>query len=320
MIDAPMSLPSDQDAIAAEPPPLRSVHTSNFPALLEQLGASLLVTTYQAGKLVVIRSDGDHINTHFRNFQSPMGLAVAGDRLAIGTTLEIWEFHNVPAVAAKREPVGKVDACFLPRGSHTTGNVQIHEMAWGGGDELWFVNTRFSCLCTRAPVHSFVPRWKPPFITKLAPDDRCHLNGMALVDGAPRFVTRTETPTSRTAGGPTRRTAACCSTCRPVKRSPLAYRCRTRRAGMRGGSGCWNRATARLDILIRARTVTSAWPSFPASRADWISSARSRSWDSPRCANRRFSAGFRSPTACPSAVAASGSSTRATAVRSHSQI
>ena len=103
MIDAPMSLPSDQDAIAAEPPPLRSVHTSNFPALLEQLGASLLVTTYQAGKLVVIRSDGDHINTHFRNFQSPMGLAVAGDRLAIGTTP--WKSGNSTTSRRSRRSV-----------------------------------------------------------------------------------------------------------------------------------------------------------------------------------------------------------------------
>src|SRR4051812_3620675 len=63
-------------------PPLRSVHTTNFPALLDQLGISLLVTTYQAGKLVVLRADQDHVNTHFRNFSKPMGLAVAGDRLA----------------------------------------------------------------------------------------------------------------------------------------------------------------------------------------------------------------------------------------------
>src|SRR5262245_35057234 len=68
-----------------EPPPLRSVHTSNFPAILQELGISLLVSTYQAGKLVVLRADGDKLNTHFRGFNKPMGLAVAGDRLAIGT-------------------------------------------------------------------------------------------------------------------------------------------------------------------------------------------------------------------------------------------
>jgi hypothetical protein len=197
-----------------EEPPLRSVHTSNFPAILQELGVSVLVTTYQAGKLVMLRPDGDRLNTHFRDFNKPMGLAVDGDRLAIGTSVEIWEYHNAPAVARRLEPAGS-QACFLPRSSVCTGDIQIHEMAWGqpeavlarrasegqsiprwrvglteGGDpELWFVNTRFSCLCTRSNIHSFVPRWRPPFISALAPEDRCHLNGLCMVDGRPAFVT-----------------------------------------------------------------------------------------------------------------------------------
>src|SRR5258708_6651733 len=124
-------------------PPLRSVHSTTFPALLEALGISLVVSTYQAGKLVLLRSEGGVVNTHFRTFQTPMGVACDGERLAIGTALEIWEFHNVPAVARRLEPAGRHDACFLPRTSHVTGNVQMHEMAWVG-EELWVVNTRFS--------------------------------------------------------------------------------------------------------------------------------------------------------------------------------
>src|SRR5262245_62780335 len=89
------------------PSPLRSVHTTNFPAILDQLGSSLAVTTYQAGKLVLVRSDGGVINTHFRAFNKPMGLAVAPGRLAIGTAVDVWEFRNVPAVAAKLDSPGK---------------------------------------------------------------------------------------------------------------------------------------------------------------------------------------------------------------------
>jgi uncharacterized protein (TIGR03032 family) len=169
--------------------PLRAVHTANFPALLRQFGASLLVTTYQAGKLMIVREEGDHLNAHFRVFQAPMGLALSGDRLAIGTAIQVWEFVNDPVVAARLEPPGRHDACYLPRSSHVTGNILIHEMAWGAGDELWAVNTRFSCLCTLDRSASFTPRWRPPFVTVLEPSDRCHLNGVGMIDGRPRYVT-----------------------------------------------------------------------------------------------------------------------------------
>src|SRR3954462_14158014 len=90
-------------------PPLRSAHTSNFGPLLEELGISLLVSTYQAGKLVVLRSDKGVITTHFRGFNVPMGVACQGERLAVGTSTEVWEFHNVPAVARKPGPEGQHD-------------------------------------------------------------------------------------------------------------------------------------------------------------------------------------------------------------------
>ncbi len=186
--------------------PLGSTHTSTFPELLAHFGASVLVTTYQAGRLVALRADEGVLNTHFRLFPKPMGLAVARNRIAIGTELEIREFHNVPAVCGRLEPAGKHDACFLPRMTHSTGDIDIHEMAWGEepgvrnqgsgvrdhgstGSELWFVNTRFSCLCTRSPEYSFQTRWRPKFVTQLTPEDRCHLNGLAMVDGRPKYVT-----------------------------------------------------------------------------------------------------------------------------------
>ncbi|MDX2039412.1 MAG: TIGR03032 family protein [Isosphaeraceae bacterium] len=174
---------------ATDTPALRAVHTTNFPEILRRLGASLLVTTYQAGKLVIVRDEGGRLNTHFRVFQAPMGMALDGDRLAIGTRIQVWDYVNVPAVTAKLDPGKPHDGCFLPRSSHITGNIQIHEMAWGLGGELWVVNTRFSCLCTLDRSSSFTPRWRPPFVSALEPTDRCHLNGLAMVDGRPRYVT-----------------------------------------------------------------------------------------------------------------------------------
>lgn len=182
-------LPTAPDAAdGPAEPPLRSVHTTSFPQILDELGASLLVTTYQAGKLVMLRADAGVLNTHFRGFNKPMGLAVKPARLALGTATDIVEFHDVPAVSARLDPPGKHDACFMPRRTNTTGDVQIHEMAWIG-DEVWFANTTFSCLATRSDEYSFHPRWRPSFVSAYAPEDRCHLNGLCVVDGRVRYVT-----------------------------------------------------------------------------------------------------------------------------------
>jgi uncharacterized protein (TIGR03032 family) len=169
-------------------PAFRSVSTGTFSALLDRLGCSLLVSTYQTGRVVVVRADGGALNTHFRAFPSPMGIAVGRRGLAIGTQRAVWEYRNQPEVGRRLEPAGKHDACFVPRAAHVTGDIRVHELAFAG-DELWVVNTRFSCLCVLDREHSFVPRWRPPFVTALAPDDRCHLNGLAVVDGEPRYAT-----------------------------------------------------------------------------------------------------------------------------------
>lgn len=170
-------------------PGLRSVFTSNLPDILRQLNISLVVSTYQAGKVILVRNDRGTINTHFRSFQKPMGIAVNGQRLTIGGAKAVWYLRNMPAVAQKLEPPGQHDACYLPRSIHITGDIDIHEMAWSADNKLWLVNTRFCCLCTLDPDHSFDPRWRPHFVTALAPEDRCHLNGMGMVNGQPKYVT-----------------------------------------------------------------------------------------------------------------------------------
>jgi uncharacterized protein (TIGR03032 family) len=185
------ALPSGASSAPPAPPAPVAFHytqTDSFVALLHQLGASLLVSTYQANKLLAVRASGNGLSTLVRTFDKPMGLAVDGRRLAIGTRKEVWFLRNAPDIAPRVEPVGRHDACFLPRSSHVTGDIGIHEIAWVG-DELWIVSTRFSCLATLNPDYSFVPRWRPPFITTLAAEDRCHLNGLALADGQPKYVT-----------------------------------------------------------------------------------------------------------------------------------
>lgn len=189
MADTPPPAPADAappaDAGASD---LRSVHTTSLPELLRRLGISLAVTTYQAGKFIFVREDEGKANTHFRGSRQPMGLARLGNRLALGTATSVREYVDQPALAPKVPPENRHDACYVLRSLHVTGDIAVHELAFAG-DELWVVNTRFSCLCTLEQDASFTPRWRPPFITGLSLEDRCHLNGLAMRDGKPRYVT-----------------------------------------------------------------------------------------------------------------------------------
>src|SRR5260221_972745 len=181
---------SDGDsANAPEPAPYGSVFTTNLPQILRELRSTLIVTTYQTGKLILVRHDGTALNTHFIDFRKPMGVAADGDRLVVGTETGLREFKNVPNVAARLTPPGRNDAVYVFRNHHVTGDIDIHEMAFGERGEIWYVNTRFSCLCTLDHEHSFVPRWRPRFISGLSPEDRCHLNGLAMANGKPRWLT-----------------------------------------------------------------------------------------------------------------------------------
>lgn len=134
--------------------------------------------------------DGTQITLLLRQFQKPMGIAVRGQQLAIATQHEVWLFANAPNLAPTylEDQPGRYDALYLPRALHFTGDLNIHDIAYGN-DGLWAVNTRFSCLSSLSSEFSFIPRWRPPFISDDVPEDRCHLNGLALVDGQPRYVT-----------------------------------------------------------------------------------------------------------------------------------
>jgi uncharacterized protein (TIGR03032 family) len=188
---APSATVPETVLAGAEPTPevlFRSASTASFRELLAGLGASLAVTTYQAGRLILLRESGGSVNSHFRALDTPMGIAYDGRRLAVGTRTEVVVFQNQPALAARCDPPGSHDGCFVARTRHMTGDLRVHDLAWAD-DGLWLVNTRFSCLATLDDEHSFVPRWRPSFVSALAAEDRCHLNGLAVVDGRPRYVT-----------------------------------------------------------------------------------------------------------------------------------
>jgi uncharacterized protein (TIGR03032 family) len=194
--EAPSSTPAE-DAAAAEKKDgdkekevikLQYHYTTNLPALLDQLNISIASTTYQARRVMTFASDGKVLNGLARVFERVTGLAFKGRQMALCAKNQIWLLHGQTEL---RDPKGDklpYDICYVPRFSWVTGDIAAHDCAWVG-DELLVVNTRFSCISAMHSDWSFVPRWKPKFISAIVAEDRCHLNGMAVDDKGPRYCT-----------------------------------------------------------------------------------------------------------------------------------
>lgn len=179
----------------------------HFLGWLHEAGISLAFTTYQTNRLFLIglKADG-RLSAFERHFEHPMGLWAVADRLLMSTRWQIWELHDA---LPPGEMHGGYDRVYVPRRAHTTGHLDTHDVVVDADRRIVFVNTLYSCLAEVSDRYSFKPIWKPPFISKLAPEDRCHLNGLALAEGRPAYVT-TVSRSDAVAGWRDRRHAGGC--------------------------------------------------------------------------------------------------------------
>lgn len=168
----------------AKAPPLSLNASRGFAAWLRLAKLSLVFTTYQAGKIFFVGvKEGDRLSVFERSFPRPMGIGVHGGQLWLSALSQLWKFENfLPA----GQVVDGFDALFVPVLGYTTGDIDIHDIH---GKRPLFVATLFNCLATVDGENSFRPVWKPPFIDRLAAEDRCHLNGLAMEGDRPAYVT-----------------------------------------------------------------------------------------------------------------------------------
>lgn len=149
---------------------------------------SFAFTSYQSGRLVLVGAmPNGTVSIHQQQYDRVMGLCWARRQLFVATRLHVLRLVDVAGSA--QLPPSAFDVALMPRVSHATGNIDVHEMAVDASDRLIMVNTLYSCLCILDERHSFRPIWKPSFISQLAPEDRCHLNGLGMLDGRPKYVT-----------------------------------------------------------------------------------------------------------------------------------
>ena len=158
-----------------------------FTNWLADQNASLAFTTYQVGKVFLLGLREDRkISLYERTFNRCMGLFADQNSMYLSSLYQLWQFHNVLAPGQKRDGF---DRLYVPQVSYITGDLDIHDIAIDKQGRIIFVNTLFCCLATVSHTHSFAPVWKPKHISKLAAEDRCHLNGMAMENGSPKYVT-----------------------------------------------------------------------------------------------------------------------------------
>lgn len=175
------------DASKTREPAVHYVHTSNVPALFTEQNISLIVSTYQAQRIMTLAPNGAKLSMLMRVLPRPTGMAVSPQKLAVCSRNQVWTFGRVNNLRNEDGDLLPYDLCYTPRSSHVTGDIAGHEMAWID-DKLLVLNTRFSCLCELEPGSSFKPIWQPSFITELKAEDRCHLNGMAVDSSGLRYL------------------------------------------------------------------------------------------------------------------------------------
>lgn len=166
--------------------------SEGFAAWLGETGCSLAVTTYRANKVLLIGAKPNHrVSVFERTFDRPMAVAAGPDRLYLACRHQVWRLEGVPL---DDDPI--FDRCYIPRLSYLPGQLDVHDLAaappadaGGDLDTILVVATRLSAVVRLDPAAGWRLVWKPAFVSALVPEDRCHLNGLALVDGRPRYAT-----------------------------------------------------------------------------------------------------------------------------------
>lgn len=166
----------------------RIAASPGFAGWLAEADVSVAFSTYQRGRLFFLgrRVDGA-LWAHERRLDRCQGLWSDGRSLWVSSSYQLWHFHD--ALAPGATGPGGADRAFHPRAAHFTGRLDVHDIGVDAGGRPIFVNTAYGCLAALSDTASFRPVWQPPFLSALVAEDRCHLNGMAMLDGEPRYVT-----------------------------------------------------------------------------------------------------------------------------------
>jgi len=170
--------------------PYSARYNPEFPIVLEALGGTIMLTTYQTGKVILLSQKEGNVTQLVRDFSRPMGVSFQDDYMAMALSTNITIFKNSKTLAKtypKKENI--YDNLYYPTATNITSYIDTHDITFSN-QGLIAVNTAYSCLVRVDGKSSFEPIWFPPFIKEFASGDSCHLNGVCTdEDNNIRYVT-----------------------------------------------------------------------------------------------------------------------------------
>jgi uncharacterized protein (TIGR03032 family) len=236
-----------------------------FAAWMAEQSLSLAFTTYQGGKLFFLglKPDGG-LEVYNRSFPRCMGLAVDAGGLWLSSLYQLWRFENFLDPGQRYQGYDRI---YVPQLAYTTGDIDVHDIALDAADRPVFVNTLFSCLATMSAIHSFEPLWQPSFISRLAAEDRCHLNGLAMEQGRARYVTAVSRSDVADGWRDRRRDGGLVIDVSDQRIVAEGLSMPHYRACTKAGSGCSTPAKANSAVWTRRAGASSPCASAPATHA-----------------------------------------------------
>lgn len=174
---------------AAEPKTTTFSQSDGLVRHLAAHNAALMFSSYQSGLLYMLGRTADGgAHLHQSAIAKPMGIWVESDNaFALSAGYQVMRFKS--GIEPHERVNQQFDACFVPRETHFTGELDAHDIGIDRDGRTVFVNTRFNCIATTDPRHSFRELWRPSFISALVDEDRCHLNGLAMDNGEMAYAT-----------------------------------------------------------------------------------------------------------------------------------
>ncbi len=174
----PTPVDKNVDKKKAAKPRLRCRSQGEMADWLAASGGSLAITTYTSGRLVLVSSINGRLRFRTHRFARPMGIALAGERLALAVRQQVLLF----GLGSREKSTFRLQRCY------ETDRVDAHDVAFGRRG-IYFANTRYNGLARVSQKKRFVHCWQPPFIDGVVRGDRCHLNGLGMHDGKPALAT-----------------------------------------------------------------------------------------------------------------------------------